>query len=67
MLTVETIRKVRLAHHRDEKSIRQIAKELRMSRNTVKRVLRSGETEFQYERKSQSCPKFAQNGQKHRE
>jgi len=27
MLTVETIRKVRLANHRDEKSIRRIARD----------------------------------------
>jgi transposase len=58
MLTVETIRKVRLAYHRDAKSIRGIAKEFHMSRNTVKRVLRSGETEFHYERKTQPRPKL---------
>ncbi|HSD82306.1 MAG TPA: IS21 family transposase [Anaerolineae bacterium] len=58
MLTVETIRKVRLAYHRDAKSIRQIAKELHMSRNTVKRVLRTDVTEFQYTRKSQPKPKL---------
>src|SRR5512138_1133233 len=58
MLTVETIRKVRLAYHRDAKSIRQIAKEFHMSKNTVRRVLRSGETEFQYVRKSQPRPKM---------
>jgi hypothetical protein len=53
---VETIRKVRLAYHRDAKSIRQIARDFHMSRNTVKRVVRSGETEFQYVRKSQPRP-----------
>jgi hypothetical protein len=35
MLTVETIRKIRLSIHRDGKSIRQTAKELRVSRNTA--------------------------------
>jgi len=55
---VETIRKVRHAYHRDGKSIRQIAKEFHLSRNTVKRVLRSGETEFQYVRKSQPKPRL---------
>ena len=44
MLTVETIRKIRLAA-RDKKSIRQIARDLRLSRNTVRKVLRSGEFE----------------------
>jgi transposase len=58
MLTVETIRKVRHAYHREGKPIRQIAKEFHLSKNTVKRVLRSGETEFQYVRKSQSWPKL---------
>ena len=40
---METIRKIRLAA-RDKKSIRQIARDLRLSRNTVRKVLRSGET-----------------------
>jgi transposase len=57
MLTVETIRKVRLAN-RGGRSIRQIAKQFHMSRNTVKKVLRSGETQFQYVRKSQPMPKL---------
>lgn len=48
MLIVETIRKIRLAHHRDGKSIRQIARDFRLSKNTVKKVLRSDATEFTY-------------------
>lgn len=36
MLIVETIRKIRLAYHRDEKPIRQIARELRLSKNTLR-------------------------------
>jgi hypothetical protein len=40
MLIVETIRKIRLAIHRDGKSIRKTAKELRVSRNTVRKVVR---------------------------
>lgn len=55
---METIRKVRLAYHKDGKSIRQIAKEFHMSKNTVRRVLRSGETEFHYVRRSQPRPKI---------
>ncbi len=55
---METIRKVRLSYHRDAKSIRQIAKEFHLSRNTVKKVLRSGETQFHYERKTQLKPKL---------
>jgi hypothetical protein len=41
MLIVETIRKIRLAAHRDGKSIREITRELRLLRNTVRKVLRS--------------------------
>lgn len=55
---METIRKVRLAYHRDAKSIRQIAKEFHLARNTVKKVLRTGETQFHYERKTQPKPKL---------
>ena len=58
MLIVETIRKIRLAAHRDGKSIRQIAKDLRLSRNTVRKVLRSEKTSFVYQRKSQPLPKL---------
>jgi len=60
MLIVETIRKIRCAYHRDRKSIRQIARELKLSRNTVKKVLRSDVTEFSYDRKDQPLPKLAQ-------
>jgi Mor family transcriptional regulator len=40
MLIVETIKKVRLAARRDGKSIKQIARELRLSKNTVRKILR---------------------------
>jgi len=58
MLTVETIRKVRIAVHRDRKSIRETAKNLRMSRNTVRKVIRSRETKFQYVRDKQPFRKL---------
>src|SRR4030042_3258927 len=58
MLTVETIRKIRLSMHRDGKSIRQTAKDLHLSRNTVRKAIRSGETFFQYERHKQPMPKL---------
>jgi transposase len=58
MLIVETIRKIRCAHQRDGKSIRQIAKDFHLSRNTVKKVIRSNATEFSYERTKQSLPKL---------
>jgi AraC-like DNA-binding protein len=46
MLIVETIARIRREHLDRGKSIKQIARELKLSRNTVRRVLRSGETEF---------------------
>jgi transposase len=58
MLTVETIRKIRLSVHRDGKSIRQTAKDLHLSRNTVRKAIRSGETSFSYERCNQPRPKL---------
>ena len=59
MLIVETIRKIRCAYHRDKKSIRQIAREFKLSRNTVKKVIRRDVTEFTYDRKTQPLPKLA--------
>ena len=58
MLIVETIRKIRCAYHRDKKPIRQIAREFRVSRNTVKKVIKSDVTEFTYDRKAQPLPKL---------
>ncbi len=46
MLVVETIAKIRRAHFIECKSIKQICRELRVSRNTVRKVIRSGATEF---------------------
>jgi transposase len=58
MLIVETIRKIRCANQRDGKSIRQIARDYNLSRNTVKKVLRGEVTEFTYERTTQPLPKL---------
>lgn len=55
---METIRKVRCAYHRDRKSIRQIAREYKLSRNTIRKVIRTDVTEFTYERKTQPFPKL---------
>ena len=57
MLTVETIGKIRLKH-KQGKSIRGISRELRLSRNTVRKVLRGEETEFTYQRSNQPYPKL---------
>ena len=58
MLTVETIAKIRRAYHRDKTSIRQIAKDMNLARNTVRKVIRSDQTEMNYERKSQPHPQL---------
>lgn len=55
---METIRKIRVAHQRDGKSIREIAREFHLSRNTVKKVLRGESTEFSYARTTQPLPKL---------
>ncbi len=58
MLTVETIAKIRRAYHRDKKPLRQIAREMNLSRNTVRKIIRSEKTEQYYERKTQPRPKL---------
>ena len=58
MLIVETIARIRREHLDRGKSIKQIARELKLSRNTVRRILRSGETAFSYERETQPRPKL---------
>jgi transposase len=58
MLTVDTIGRIRREHFLLGKTICWIARELRVSRNTVRKVLRSGETSFGYEREVQPRPKL---------
>jgi transposase len=58
MLVVETIAKIRRAYFQDKKPIKQICRELRVSRKTVRKVVRSGATEFTYERSVQPQPKI---------
>lgn len=55
---METIRKVRQAHYRDHKPIREICRDFHLSRNTVRKILRSNLTEFVYERKVQPRQKL---------
>lgn len=51
MLVVETIAKIRRPSLVQGKSITPICRELKISRKVVRKVLRSGDTEFRYERK----------------
>ena len=58
MLIVETIGRIRREHLVKGKSIKEIARDLNISRNTVRKVLRSGEASFSYEREVHPRPKL---------
>jgi hypothetical protein len=58
MLVVETIAKIRRAHFVQGKPIKQICRELKLSRKVVRKVLRSEETAFEYKRSVQPQPKL---------
>ena len=58
MLIVETISRIRREHFVKGKPIREIARDLGLSGNTVRKVLRSQETSFAYEREVQPRPKL---------
>ncbi len=51
MVRVETIGRIRRAFLVDKKPIRQIVRELRISRQTVRKAIRNPATEFRYERR----------------
>jgi hypothetical protein len=59
MVTVETIGRIRRAFLVDHKPIRQIVRELRISRKTVRKAIR-GATEFRYERGVQPQPRLGE-------
>ena len=50
MLVVETIAKIRRGYFVQGKAIKAISRELKVSRKVVRKVIRSGETAFVYER-----------------
>ena len=58
MLTVETLGKVRRDHFVEGKSIKSIVRARGVSRNTVRKALRSEETAFSYEHTSVNRPKL---------
>ena len=58
MLILESIGRIRRDHFVKGRSIKSIARDLNLSRNTVRRVLRSDETSFSYEREKQPHPRL---------
>jgi transposase len=58
MLVVETIARIRREFFVKGRSIKEIVRDLKISRNTVRKVLRSNATAFAYEREVQPLPKL---------
>jgi transposase len=58
MKGVDTIARIRREFFARGRTIKEIVRELHVSRNTVRKVLRSGATEFSYEREVQPLPKL---------
>jgi transposase len=58
MLVLETVAKIRREHFARGKGVKTIAREMGLARNTVRKVLRSGETSLEYERREQPHPKL---------
>ena len=58
MTFVESIARVRRDHFVGKKGIKQIARERGLSRNTVRKIVRSEETAFSYEREHQPLPQL---------
>jgi len=58
MLVVETIAKIRRAYFAQNKPIKTICRELRVSRKAVRKVIRSQATEFRYQRGRQPLPRI---------
>jgi transposase len=58
MLIVETIAKIRRSFFVQGKSIKAICRDFGISRKVVRKVIRSGSTEFRYHREDQPLPKI---------
>ena len=58
MKGVDTIARIRREFFVRGRTIKEIVRDLHVSRNTVRKVLRSGATEFSYEREVQPRPKL---------
>ena len=55
---MDTIARVRRAFHVQGWSVKKIVRGLHVSRNTVRKILRSDETDFSYERERQPMPRI---------
>src|ERR1700677_1787713 len=58
MLVVETIAKIRRAYFSQGKAIKEICRDLHVSRKVVRKVIRSNATEFHYDRSQQPLPRI---------
>jgi len=58
MFIVETIAKIRRRHFVEGKKIKEICRDLGVSRNTVRKILRGGATEHRYKRNAQPMPRL---------
>ena len=58
MLTKEAIERIRRDHFEKGVPLRQIARSMKLSRNTVRKAVRSGDTAFRYARRTQLRPKL---------
>ncbi len=58
MLVVETIAKIRRAYFVQKKPIKEICRDLHVSRKVLRKVVRSEATEFHYRRETQPLPKI---------
>ena len=57
MKGVDTIARIRREFFIRGRSIKEIVRDLHVSRNTVRKVVRTGRTAFEYEREVQPMPK----------
>lgn len=58
MLVVETIARIRREFFARGKPIKEIVRDVKVSRNTVRKVIRSEATAFSYDRRVQPMPKL---------
>ena len=58
MMGVDKIGEIRRAHFEQKRSIKEIVRTLEVSRATVRKVIRSHQTEFKYARDIQPSPKL---------